>query len=88
MKFKSSHTAKKVGMAFYALAVLCLVIGIYDVIVKEQDWLLNFIIMIFCAVIWIVCGIMVLKEARKQKEAESKKVKINAFNYAKTSKKK
>ncbi len=88
MKFKSSDTARKVGIVFFALAVLCVIIGIYDVIVKEQDWLLNFIIMIFCAVLWIVCGIIVLKSAKKQKEAESKKVKINAFNYAKVSKKK
>ena len=88
MRFKTSNSARKFGFLFLGLAVLSVVIGIFDVITKDQNWLMNFILMIICAVLWVVCGIIALLSSKKLKEAESKKAKINAFNYAKVRKKK
>lgn len=88
MRLKSSSSMRKFGIAFFVLAAVCVAVAIFDIVVKEQDWLKNMILMWFCAVLWVVCGIIVMRSAKKQKEEESKKVKINAFNYAKVGKKK
>ena len=87
MKFKSSSTSRKVGLAFVAVAVLCIGLSISYIIAGGDNWVTEFAMMLFGAALWGFCGIMLLLTSKKQKEAENKKVKISAFNYGKAAKK-
>ncbi len=88
MKFKSSSAATKIGILFLVVAVLCVALAVFYIAAGGESWVRDLALMLFCAVLWTVCGIIVLKTAKKLKEKESKKVKISAFNYAKVRKKK
>lgn len=88
MRQRSSSSLKKFAIAFFVLAVLSVAVAISYIFIRDEEWLQSMIIMWISAVIWVLCGILVLRSAKKQKEEEAKKVKVNAFNYAKIGKKK
>ncbi len=88
MKFKSSSAARKIGILFLVLAVICVALAVFYIVARGENWVMDLALILFCAVLWTVCGIIVLLTANKLKDKESKKVKISAFNYAKVRKKK
>ncbi len=73
MKLKTSGRTKTVGIIFLALALFCVGLAIMACVSKGEKWTTNCILMLICAVLWIVCGIIVLKTANRQKQGEAKK---------------
>ena len=49
MKFKSSSTSRKVGLAFVAVAVLCIGLSISYIIAGGDNWVTEFSMMLFGA---------------------------------------
>ena len=88
MRIKTSKGARTAGIVCFIFAAVCMGVSIANLVYRGQGWETNFGLLLFCSIIWIVCGIIILLTSKKLKDEESKKVKINAFNYAKVRKKK